>query len=201
MRHGDAVRRRGAKMALNRASAAAIALRFGLALLRRSMAAFARTRAASASSIRSHRVAIGVAEVVVAPMRRTACARASGRAGRPACGRARRRRRAAWSVSDSAVVERLAAKFERASSRAGRAVISISRNCTDWKPEAGNSRSRKSRKSSGVIVSSTSSCWTSSLRISLMRSSAVHDAAEILVLDARRRRNPPGCGRARAGSA
>ena len=38
---------------------------------------------------------------------------------------------------------------------------SSSRNCTDWNPLAGASRWRNSRKSCGVIVSSTSTCETS----------------------------------------
>ena len=42
---------------------------------------------------------------------------------------------------------------------------SISRNCTDWKPLAGASCARKARKSCGVIVSSTSTCSTSTRSI------------------------------------
>ena len=38
---------------------------------------------------------------------------------------------------------------------------SISRNCTDWKPLAGASFSRKARKSCGVMVSRT---WIWSIR-------------------------------------
>ena len=42
-------------------------------------------------------------------------------------------------------------------------IHSIARNCTDWKPDAGASGSRNSRKPSGPMVSSTSR-WSSSSR-------------------------------------
>jgi hypothetical protein len=47
--------------------------------------------------------------------------------------------------------------------------FSIARNCRLWNPDAGSSMSRKSRKSSGVMVSSTRSWSTSSFWISVIR--------------------------------
>lgn len=38
---------------------------------------------------------------------------------------------------------------------------SISRNCTDWNPLAGDNRCRNVPKSCGVIVSRMSTCWIS----------------------------------------
>ena len=48
-------------------------------------------------------------------------------------------------------------------------MASISRNCTDWKPDAGASLFRNAMKSCGDIVSSTDSCSTSSRSISCTR--------------------------------
>ena len=48
---------------------------------------------------------------------------------------------------------------------------SSSRNCTDWKPLAGASFERNTRKSWGVMVSSTASCATSTFSIASTRRS------------------------------
>ena len=53
--------------------------------------------------------------------------------------------------------------------RGGRACASSSRNCADWKPLAASNRSRKVMNWRGVIVSSTSICATTVLRIVSMR--------------------------------
>ena len=68
---------------------------------------------------------------------------------------------------------------------------SSSRNCTDWKPLAGASRCRNSRKSCGVIVSSTSIWCTSTRSMTCTRCEQVLGPPQPARRSSRRARRPP----------